>query len=460
VNALAIDSRDVQPGSMFVALRGEHTDGHRFVAQAIERGAVAVVMEELCEVPAHVAAVVVPDSACALSKIADAFYGSPSQHLTAIGITGTNGKTTSSQMTAAILCAAGMPCGVIGTIGASFAQREWPLANTTPVAPQLQELLAQMRQLGARAVAMEVSSHALALSRVADVRFRVGALTNVTRDHLDFHKSFEAYASAKRRLFEMASRCVFNTDDEIGDRWAREMRMRKPTITYGLRTTADLHPADVDVQADGSTFMLAGQRFEVRIPGRFNVANALCAIGIARHLDISDAASAQGLASLERVAGRMEHVHGGGIDVIVDYAHTPDALENVLRTARETASRRLLTVFGCGGDRDRGKRPQMGQVAAKYADFTYVTSDNPRSEDPQLIINEILGGVGTAPHMVEPDRRAAIEAAVEDAHPGDVVVIAGKGHETYQIVGSNVLPFDDVAVARQALLQRGAAQHR
>ncbi|HEY9179479.1 MAG TPA: UDP-N-acetylmuramoyl-L-alanyl-D-glutamate--2,6-diaminopimelate ligase, partial [Candidatus Baltobacteraceae bacterium] len=347
----------------------------------------------------------------------------------------------------------------IGTIGSRFGNAEWPLENTTPLAPQLQELLARMRDLGAKGVAMEVSSHALALQRVADVRFAVGALTNVTRDHLDFHKSFDAYAAAKRRLFDMAPRCVLNAEDETGGRWARELRARKPVVTYGIDVPADLRPDSLEIRSDGSTFTLGGQRFDVRIPGRFNVSNALCAVGIARHLDIADAKSAQGLVSLERVPGRMEHVQGGGVDVIVDYAHTPDALENLLRALRETTRGRLIVVFGCGGDRDRGKRPQMGEIAARYADAVYVTSDNPRTEDPQAIIDEILPGVGNAPHETMCDRRSAIEAAVRSARPGDVVAIAGKGHETYQIVGTQVLPFDDVAVAREALAVREAA-HR
>ena len=456
IAALVIDSREARPGALFVALRGEHTDGHRFIGDAIARGCEAVVTEEPSSAPENVAAIVVPDSARALSQIADAFYGSPSRSLTLAGITGTNGKTTTSQMAAAIMNAGGIPAGTIGTIGARFGEAQWPLANTTPLAAQLQELLANMRDLGARGVAMEVSSHALALQRVSDVHFAVGALTNVTRDHLDFHKTFEAYAAAKHRLFEMAPRCVFNADDELGARWARETRDRKPTIAYALDAPADVRPSAVDLRADGSTFVVDGQRFEVRIPGRFNVANALCAIAIGRHLGIADARSAIGLASLERVPGRMEHVRGADVDVIVDYAHTPDALENLLRALRETTQGRLIVVFGCGGDRDRGKRPQMGSVAARYADFSYVTSDNPRTEQPQAIIDEILPGIGAAPHAADADRRAAIEAAVFGARPGDVVAIAGKGHENYQIVGSQVLPFDDLAVARDALARREA----
>lgn len=459
VNAIVIDSRECRPGSLFIALRGEHTDGHRFIPQAVERGCEAIVMEELCEVPAHVTSIVVPDSARALSQLADVFYGSPSKALTVAGITGTNGKTTTSQMAAGIMSEGGIPAGTIGTIGARFQRTEWPLANTTPLASQLHELLARMRELGAKGVAMEVSSHALALQRVSDVRFAVAALTNVTRDHLDFHKTFESYASAKRRLFDMAPRCVLNADDVTGERWSRELRMRKPVITYGLHGAADLRPEHVEVRGDGSTFALGGRRFDVRIPGRFNVYNALCAIGIARHLGIDDAASARGLAGVTRVPGRMDHVQGGGVDVIVDYAHTPDALENLLRALRETAHGRLIAVFGCGGDRDRGKRPEMGAIAARYADFTYVTSDNPRTEDPQAIIDDILPGIGAAPHEAALDRRAAIFSAVESARAGDVVAVAGKGHENYQIVGTEVLPFDDLAVAREALAQREAA-HR
>lgn len=457
VSAIVIDSREVRAGALFVALRGEQTDGHRFIGEAVARGCAAVVMEEFCDVPPHVTAIVVPDSARALSQLADAFYGSPSHTLTVAGITGTNGKTTTSQMTAAIMNEGGMPAGVIGTIGARFGEKEWPLANTTPLASQLHELLGKMRDLGAKGVAMEVSSHALALQRVADVRFAVGALTNITRDHLDFHKSFDAYASAKRRLFEMALRCVINSDDETGERWARELRMRKPVLTYGLSRPADLQPTHVDVRSDGSTFVLDAQRFEVRIPGRFNVYNALCAIAIARQIGIDDAASVRGLASLTRVPGRMDHVRGDGIDVVVDYAHTPDALENLLRALRETARGRLIVVFGCGGDRDRGKRPQMGAVAAKYADFSYVTSDNPRTEDPRAIVDEILPGIGNAPHEAQIDRRAAIHQAIEGARAGDVIAIAGKGHENYQIVGTQVLAFDDLAVAREALALREAA---
>ncbi len=458
VTALASDSREVRPGALFVALRGEQTDGHRFIAQAAERGAVAVVMEEHCEVPPGVTAIVVPDSARAVSQIADVFYGSPSRALIVAGITGTNGKTTTTQMLAAIFTAAGIPAGTIGTIGARFGGSERPLENTTPLAPQLHSLLAEMRRQGAKAVAMEVSSHALALQRVADIHFDAGALTNVTRDHLDFHKTFEAYAAAKHQLFEQAPHAIFNVDDELGDRWSRELRSRKPVLTYAVKNAADVRPSELEVRADGSAFTLDARRFSVRIPGRFNVYNALCAIASARALGIGDADSAAGLETLARVSGRMEHVPGDGVDAVIDYAHTPDALENALRSLREVTRGRIIIVFGCGGDRDRGKRALMGAAAARYADFAIVTSDNPRTEDPGAIIDDILPAIGTAPHAVEPDRRAAIELAVNEARPGDAILVAGKGHERYQIVGSHVLPFDDVAVVRGALQRRGTVK--
>lgn len=457
VSSLTIDSRAVSHGTLFVALRGERTDGHRFVQQAVERGAVAVVVEEAVQVEGDASVIVVPDSARAASQLADTFYGRPSQTLAVAGVTGTNGKTTTTHMIAAMLDAGGVPCGVIGTVGARFGDRTWPLSNTTPLAPELHALLAQMRDAGAKAVAMEVSSHALALGRVSDVRFAAAGLTNITRDHLDFHQTFEAYVAAKRRLFDAAPHAVLNADDPSGKRWSGELRGRKSVTTYGIRERADIHPEHIDFHAAGSTFTLDGMQFEVRLPGRFNVENALCAIGIARALGIDDEQNARGLRSLERVPGRMEHVRGAGIDAIVDYAHTPDALENVLRTARDLTSKRVIAVFGCGGDRDRGKRPQMGEIAARFADRSYVTSDNPRTEDPQAIVEQIVAGMGSSDTRIIVDRAAAIQTAIDDARPGDVVVIAGKGHENYQIIGAQTLPFDDVEVARAALARREKA---
>ena len=451
---LAIDSRAVKPGALFFAVPGEHTDGHNFIAQAVANGAVAVVCERNAELAGNATAVVVPDSAAALSKIADAFFRSPSRDLAVAGVTGTNGKTTVTHMVASIVSAAGVSAGIIGTLGTAFDRVREPQANTTPLAPQLHSVLAQMRDAGVKIVAMEVSSHALSLQRVSDVHFAVAALTNVTRDHLDFHKTPEAYAAAKRRLFDLAPRAVLNADDAHGARWAVELRAGKHVLTYGVDTDADIRARDVRLDASGSHFTVDGRAFELRVPGSFNVANALCAIGIMRSLHIADDVSARGLSSIDSVRGRMERIDGGDIEVIVDYAHTPDALESALGALAETARGRRIVVFGCGGDRDRGKRAEMGAVVARHADYAYVTSDNPRTEDPRAIVDAIVPGLGKAPHTVEIDRRRAIAAAIRDAKPGDVVFIAGKGHENYQIVGTEVLPFDDAAEARRALAER------
>jgi UDP-N-acetylmuramoyl-L-alanyl-D-glutamate--2,6-diaminopimelate ligase len=453
VTSVEVDSRAVGEGALFVALRGAQHDGHAFIGQAIANGARAVITETPYAWPGGTT-VQVPDSRRALSAVAAAFYGDPSRALDVIGVTGTNGKTTTTQMIAAILNAAGKPCGVIGTVGAEFRERSWQLENTTPLPPELQELLAAMGDGGAAAVAMEVSSHALALDRVDDVRFTVAVLTNVTRDHLDFHQTLEAYAAAKRRLFDLAPVNVINGDDKYGERWALELsRAGHKVISYGLRS-ANLTPEAIAVNPEGSSFTVDGQRYELRLPGRFNVWNALAAIGVAQVFGIDDAVSARALAALERVPGRMEHVRGGGIDVVIDYAHTPDALENALRALRETTVGALVVVFGCGGDRDRGKRAPMGEIAARLADRLYITNDNPRGEQPRAIADAIVAGVGAHPRVVELDRRRAIERAIAEAQPGDVVLVAGKGHEAYQIIGDRVLPFSDAAVAREVLRLR------
>jgi UDP-N-acetylmuramoyl-L-alanyl-D-glutamate--2,6-diaminopimelate ligase len=460
VTTIEIDSRSASRGALFVALRGSHTDGHLYVAQAIARGASAVVVEERAGVAdsAHAAVIRVADSKRALSVLSAAFFGDPSQSLDAIGVTGTNGKTTTTRMAAAILEAAAMPCGVIGTIGAQLGSRRWQLCNTTPLPPELHGVLAAMRDDGARAVAIEVSSHALALERVEDVRFRVAALTNVTRDHLDFHESQDAYAAAKRHLFALTEDCVLNVDDNYGRRWALELaREGRQVVTYGSDYAAHLSPQEIVLEPIGSRFTVNGQPYELHLPGRFNIWNALAAIGIAQVFGIDDATIARGLATLRHVPGRMERLGGTGVDVVVDYAHTPDALENALRALRETTAGAIAIVFGCGGDRDRGKRAEMAAVASQLADRLYLTSDNPRGEEPRAIVDDMLAGIPNGvKHDVELDRRQAIHRAVAEAQAGDVVLVAGKGHEAYQIVGERILPFDDAAVAREALALLGA----
>ncbi len=457
ISSLEIDSRAVQPGALFVALRGTNVDGHRFIGEAIARGARAVVMEEPREVPAHVRSYVVKDSAATLSQLATAFYGAPADAMQMLGVTGTNGKTTVVHMIASICAAAGMPCATVGTLGAQFGSDRWNLSNTTPLAHDLQRLLAELRDAGAKAVAMEVSSHALELHRVEGVRFACAALTNVTRDHLDFHGSEQRYRAAKRRLFDSANSCVMNSDDETGAAWAHELRGAHAVTTYGLQAAADLCARDVEAGARASYFTLREVRMMVPLPGRFNVSNALAAVGVAMQIGVSLEACVAGLAALAPVAGRMEYVQGYGIDVVVDYAHTPNALRAALSALRESSPARLTVVFGCGGDRDRGKRPEMGAVAAELADRVILTSDNPRSEDPRAVIAEIEGGLGGIPHLTEPDRASAIHAAIGQAISGETVLIAGKGHETYQIIGEKKLDFDDRKVAQVALARRSRA---
>lgn len=450
VDALASDSRSVRPGTLFIALRGERVDGHAFAADAVARGAAAIVVEH--ELDLDVPAIVVTDTRVAASRLAAAFYDDPSHDLTIVGITGTNGKTTTTHLVRTILETAGVPCGVIGTLGGSFADRTWPLSNTTPLALELQALLAAQRDAGAKAVAMEVSSHALALGRVADVRFAAGALTNITRDHLDFHGTMERYVAAKRMLFAMAPARILNVDDPHGAQFAAEF---PDAITYAIDAPAVLQATDIVLQGDGSTFRVGGHAFTINLPGRFNVRNALAALGIARALGIDDDVAARGLAATRAVPGRMERIGAFGIDAIVDYAHTPDALENVLRAAREATRRRLIVVFGCGGDRDPGKRAQMGEIAARLADRVIVTSDNPRSEDPMAIARAVANGFERTDIVL--DRRSAIRAAIDEAEAGDTVVVAGKGHETYQIVGGQTRAFDDRDEVRLAFSKRAEA---
>jgi UDP-N-acetylmuramoyl-L-alanyl-D-glutamate--2,6-diaminopimelate ligase len=462
VSGLAHDSRSVRPGMAFVALRGERHDGHGFIERAIAGGATALVVDAAFlaanPAPPGVTTIAVADTRRALSRLAAAFYERPSQALRIAGVTGTNGKTTTTHLIQALLAAGDIACGRIGTLGAQFAGAMWPLENTTPLALELQALLAEMRDRGAQAVAMEISSHALALERVADVAVEVAVLTNVTRDHLDFHGDFESYAATKRSLFEMARNSILNADDPHGARWAGELRAQgRSVVTYGLSEGADVRATDLALGPHGSAFSVDGTRFELALPGRFNVANALGALATARAFGIDDATSARALTSVASVAGRMETQSGGGVTAIVDYAHTPDALDVVLRAAREGATGQLTVVFGCGGDRDRGKRPEMGRIARELADRVVITSDNPRSEEPRAIVDEIVAGIADRSNVVvDVERRSAIRRAIVEANAGDVIVVAGKGHETYQIVGDVTGHFDDRDEVRAALAAREA----
>ena len=472
VTAIAYDSRQVKPGAVFVALRGANADGVRFAEQAAASGALAIVAETPAQAGSNVLWIQVENPRAALAALAAAFYGDPSEELALAGITGTNGKTTTSYLLAGIFEQAGIKCGRLGTIGYRVADREIDAARTTPEAPEIQHMLRDMVARGCGACVMEVSSHALALRRVDSLRFAAGIFTNLTRDHLDFHGNMESYFQAKRRLFELlpdGAVGIINIDDPRG---ADFMKAARRPVTYAIEAAAD-------VRSGPLSFTLTGLSFEVRTPrgmlhvrsrlvGRPNAYNILAAAAAGMALDLPFSAIEAGVAAVEHVPGRFQIVSQPTDEtrVVVDYAHTDDALKNVLETARPLTSGRVITVFGCGGDRDRTKRPLMGAVAARLSDLVIVTSDNPRSEEPERIIDEIRRGIvtpgdrvasnarkGTASLAIV-DRREAIERAIRDARPGDLVLIAGKGHEKYQAIGDRTLPFDDVAVAREALAKR------
>lgn len=432
---LAYDARGVMPGTLFFCVRGSRADGHDHAAEAVARGAVALVVER--PLAAAVPQLVVEDVRAAMPVVADEFFGRPSAELEVVGVTGTNGKTTTAFVIHAILQAAGRRPGLLGNIERRVGGEPRPAGLNTPEAIDLQRLLREMLDAGDRSCALEASSHGSVQHRLDRVRFAVLVFTNLSQDHLDFHGTMERYFEAKRRLFLGTARppAAIGLDDPYGRRLAAEL---PDALTFGLAPDADVRPD-----------ALAG--IDLRLRGRFNLQNALGAIAAARLLGVDEDAVAAGIAALDSVPGRFEPVgEGQPFEVLVDYAHTPASLETVLREARELARGRVLCVFGAGGDRDRAKRPLMGEVVARLADLAVVTSDNPRSEDPEAIIGEILSAAD-GDVEVEPDRRRAIQRAVEHARPGDVVVIAGKGHERGQEVAGRTLPFDDRAVARQAL---------
>jgi UDP-N-acetylmuramoyl-L-alanyl-D-glutamate--2,6-diaminopimelate ligase len=471
VSGLTADSRRVEPGDCFVAVPGFKEDARRYVPDAVARGARLVVTEgePLADVP--VPQIVVPSVRPALARLADAFHGRPSAALTLVGITGTNGKTTTSYLVDALLRARGLATGIIGTIQYVLGGEARAAHHTTPEALEIQAMLAEMRARNIGGVAMEVSSHALALSRVDGLDFDVAIFTNLTQDHLDFHRTFDEYRRAKRRLFELLAAspkpgrtAVINADDPAGASMVAGLDV--PVLSYGLQPGARVRAVEHTSGLDGihMTVQTPRGRLTLRSPliGEHNVSNLLGAIGAGLALGLAPDAIAGALAGVGTVPGRFEQIEAGQpFLVVVDYAHTPDALARVLATARKITRGRLGVVFGCGGDRDRGKRPIMGELAARLADRGWVTSDNPRSESPAAIVREVLGGVARVPGATErcvgePDRGLAIRAALAWAAAGDTVVIAGKGHETYQIVGTEVLDFDDRALAREILGERAA----
>jgi UDP-N-acetylmuramoyl-L-alanyl-D-glutamate--2,6-diaminopimelate ligase len=438
IHDLAYDARAADSGSLFFCVPGERADGHDFAAEAIRNGAVALVVQHPLDV--QVPQLVVSDSRAAMAVVADEFFGRPTEELAVAGVTGTAGKTTTAFLLYAVLAAAGHRPGLLGTIETRVDGERRAATRTTAEAIDLQRLFREMLDAGDRSCAMEATSHGSALHRLDRVRFAVLVFTNLDRDHLDFHRDMEDYFDAKRRLFlgDDAPPAAVNVGDAYGRRLADELRAHDtPLLTFGLTDDADVRPGTVDVQS--------------RLRGRFNFENALGAVAAARLLGIDEEAIARGIGSIAGVPGRFQSVdEGQDFAVIVDYAHKPAALEQVLRTARELTAGRLICVFGCGGDRDRGKRAVMGRIVFDLADVAIVTSDNPRSEDPLAIVGEIVAGMAGEP-VVEVDRARAIEQAVELARPGDVVVIAGKGHERGQEVAGVVTPFDDTEVAGEAL---------
>jgi UDP-N-acetylmuramoyl-L-alanyl-D-glutamate--2,6-diaminopimelate ligase len=454
ITGLAYSSRNVVPGALFFCVRGFTADGHDFAADAVERGAAAIV----CERPVGLAVpeVVVRDARAAMGPAAARFFGDPTSELQVVGITGTNGKTTTAFLVRQLLEAGRLQTGLLGTVKRVVGGIEEEVERTTPEAIDLQATFRRMLDAGDRACAMEVSSHALELGRADAIRFACRVFTNLTQDHLDFHGTMDAYFAAKRRLFDEPGPAVVNVDDEYGRRLAEG---RGEVISFAIERDADYRARDVRFDVSGAWFTCETPdgplEIESPLPGLFNVLNVLGAVAVARTLGVDAGAVAEALRSVGRVPGRFEAVEEGqDFGVLVDYAHTPDSLENVLRAAREVTRNRLHVVFGAGGDRDRGKRPLMGRAAADLADRVIVTSDNPRNEDPESIVDQIMEGTGPDAER-ELDRRRAIGRAIESAEPGDVVVIAGKGHEQGQeFERGRKEPFDDVTVAREALRAR------
>jgi UDP-N-acetylmuramoyl-L-alanyl-D-glutamate--2,6-diaminopimelate ligase len=466
VSSLCVDSRKAKQGSVFIAVPGTRAKGTDFVKDAVSRGAVAVVSETEVERGAFTN-VVVKDARRALAELACAFFERPSAGMKVAGVTGTNGKTTTAFLLQHLCDTALLRCGLIGTVRYQIGERTLPASRTTPDALEMQELLAQMRDAGCKSVAMEVSSHALAQHRVDEVDFDVAVFTNLTQDHLDYHGNMEAYFDAKARLITGLARqrfkpgtAVVNIDDRYGAQLLdRAQKGDIPAISFGLGARADFRASNCRSDFNGSTFQLdaLGRSYLVRLPliGTFNISNALAAIAAAHVMGVDVRTSVQAIASAPPVPGRLQPVPGKrSFRVFVDYAHTDDALHNVLRALRDLDPAHIVTVFGCGGDRDTGKRPLMGRVAEEMSDWVIVTSDNPRSEKPEAIAVDITRGMRMLTHEVILDRKAAITKAIATAGPRDIVLIAGKGHETTQETAGKIEPFDDVAIATSAVENR------
>ncbi len=463
INYISYDSRNVRPGSLFVCIKGFKTDGHQYIQSAINNGAIAILVEDEIKVENQEIVILrTNNTRQALSKLAANYYHNPSKKLCLVGVTGTNGKTTITHLIKAMLEGAGKKAGIIGTLYAKIGDREKDLKHTTPEAPEIEEFINLAVQEKADYVVMEVSSHALDLHRVDDLDFNVAIYSNLSQDHLDYHHSMESYREAKLKLFNMINAAkpgftIVNADDSNADYFIAASNGQ--AITYGINQDSNVKALKLKTSLKGTSFLVKynDQEFKIntKLIGLFSVYNILAAIAFGLQEGIDTAIIKRVLEDIEGVPGRFEQINcGQKFSVIVDYAHTPDGLENILKTARKIAENRIITVFGCGGDRDKTKRPLMGEIAALYSDFCVVTSDNPRSEEPQKIIEDIIPGLDKVEHSryaMIIDRREAIQHAINLARPGDLVIIAGKGHETYQLIGDQVLDFDDRRVAREIL---------
>ena len=467
ITGIEHDSRKIKFGNIFVCMEGVHVDGHKFISQARQKGAVAIITARQDFQSDDVSALIVPDMLKALAVIVPYFYDYPSKNFRVIGVTGTNGKTTTTYMIRAILMAAGYKVGLIGTIQMMIGDEVFPVKNTTPNVIDLQHTLNEMRDKKVDFVVMEVSSHALSENRIAGIEFDTAIFTNLTQDHLDYHKTMENYRDAKAKLFEIVSRAgtkpnknaVINLDDEAGAVMLEHTLCNK--ITYGIESNCDLRAVDVNVKAEGTSLTVGDMKLNLHVTGIFNVYNVLAAIGATSAERISPDVIKSALENFRSVAGRFEKIFADiPFTIIVDYAHTPDGVKNVLETARQIVTNRIITVFGCGGDRDNTKRPIMGRIAAELSDIVIVTSDNPRSENPADIISQIEVGVkekiGDKTFESIVDRRTAIYRAIKIAEAGDIILILGKGHENYQILKDETIHFDDREVALECLRLAGS----
>ncbi len=465
LDAVCYDSRKAGPGALFCALPGEKVDGNDYVEAALARGASAVLSQKPGPAETPVPWVLVSDARAAMARAAANLHGHPSRAFPVVGITGTNGKSTTAFLLHYLMAASWYRAGLIGTVHYQIGEETRDAPHTTPESADLQALLAEMREAECRGAVMEVSSHGLAQRRVAEVRFAAGIFTNLSQDHLDFHRTFDAYFAAKRMLFEQISTqgesgkdapaVIINRDDRYGERLAKESFPYTRMITYGMGALCDFKANNIRMDFNGTQFTLSmqGRQLLVKVPliGRFNVYNVLAVLAAAHAVGLNFREAVKHLETAPQVPGRLESASDRQINyrVYVDYAHTPDALENALKTLRELKPRRLITVFGCGGDRDRGKRPLMGGVAERLSDLAIVTSDNPRTEDPEEIIQQTVAGMGAGRAKVIADRREALAQAIRLAGERDIVLIAGKGHESYQEIDGVRHPFDDRKVARQ-----------